>query len=70
MKSDKRHSKMKTILFLASAVLLLLPGRTAVADEGGWTALGADDNFGVWHQPTGDWYEAGDAMVDPNDNRR
>jgi len=70
MKSDKRNSQMKMILFLASTVLLLLPGRTAVADEGGWTALGADDNFGVWHQPTGDWYEAGDAMVDPNDNRR
>ncbi len=77
MKNNKIDSKMETMTspsiglrFLAATVLLLLSGRAAVADEGGWTALGSDDNFGVWHQPTGDWYEAGDAMVDPNDNKR
>ena len=29
----------------------------------------ADDNFAVWHQPTGDWYVAGDAMLDPDNSR-
>jgi hypothetical protein len=51
-------------------MLLLLLGRASTAGEDGWTPLGADDNFGVWHQPTGDWYVAGDAMLDPSDNKR
>ena len=52
--------------FLAATMLLPLLGLAAVAGEDGWTPLGADDNFGVWHQPTGDWYVAGDARVDPS----
>ena len=52
------------------AVLSGLQAEAARAAEEGWTHLGADDNFGVWHQPTGDWYVAGDAMVDPNNDRQ
>ena len=55
--------------FLAATMLLLLPGRVAPAAEDGWTSLGAEDDFGVWHQ-AGDWYVAGDAMVDPDNGRR
>ncbi len=54
--------------FLA-AVMLLLLGRVAGAGEDGWTPLGAEDNFGVWHQPTGEWYVAGDAIVDLDNSR-
>ena len=70
MKNHKTNSKMQTIPFLAGAMLLLLPGRVATAAEDGWTPLGAEDDFGVWHQPTGDWYTAGDALLDPNDKKR
>ncbi|MFC1597478.1 DUF1080 domain-containing protein [Planctomycetota bacterium] len=55
--------------FSAVAMLLLLLGQTARAAEDGWTPLGADDNFAAWHQ-SGDWYEAGDAMLDPDNPRR
>ena len=55
--------------FLA-ATMLLTVGTAAGIGEDGWTPLGADDNFGAWHQPTGDWYAAGGAMLDPDNNRR
>ena len=55
--------------FLAAAVLLLFLGRAAGAAEEGWTPLGAEDNFAAWRQPTGDWYVAGDARVDPNNTK-
>ncbi len=70
MKNHKKHSKMQTIPLLAGAMLLLLPGRAGRAGEDGWTTLGADDNFGAWRQPTGDWYVAGAAMLDPNNDKR
>ncbi|MHC4177730.1 MAG: 3-keto-disaccharide hydrolase [Planctomycetota bacterium] len=69
MNSDKRYFNMRTILLLA-ATMLLFPVRAARPAEEGWTTLGADVNFAVWNQPTGDWYVAGDAMVDANNNRR
>ncbi len=56
--------------FLALGMLLHLPVGAATAADDGWTPLGADDNFAVWQQPTGDWYAAGDAMVDPDNPRR
>ena len=56
--------------FSVAALLLLLVGHTSSADDDSWTDLGADNHFAAWHQPTGDWYEAGDATLDPNDNRR
>ena len=40
---------------------LLLFGRAAMAGENG--------DFAVLYQPTGDWYEAGDAMLNPDQNR-
>ena len=55
---------------LAATMLLLLVGQTSRAAEDGWTPLGADDSFAAWHQPTGDWYEAGDATLDPDNERR
>ena len=58
-----------TWLRVLAATLLLLIGPAVGAGEDGWTPLGADDDFGAWHQ-TGDWYVAGDAMVDPSDNKR
>ena len=56
--------------FLTITMLLLLLGHAAKAGEDGWTSLGAGDNFGVWHQPTGDWYVAGDAMLDRDNSMR
>ena len=58
------------VRFLATGMLLSLLGLTAAAGEDGWTTLGAEDNFGAWHQPTGEWYAAGDAMVDPDNPRQ
>jgi len=49
-------------LFVASAV--------AAADESDWTSLGPEDNFAAWRQPVGEWCEAGDAALDPDDPRR
>ncbi|MFV1965398.1 MAG: DUF1080 domain-containing protein [Pirellulaceae bacterium] len=49
------------------AILLLIPVRALLADDGGRPPI--SDNFGVLHQPTGDWYEAGDAMLNPDQNR-
>jgi len=76
MKNNKTNSKMQTIAFpsiglpfLAAALLLPLLGLAVAAGEDGWTTLGADDNFGAWHQ-AGDWYTAGDAMVDPHNSKR
>jgi len=76
MKNNKIDSKMKTttrpsigLRFLAAAMLLLPVGSAARAGEEGWTSLGADDDFAVWRQPTGDWYTAVDAMVDPDNSR-
>ncbi|KKL92385.1 hypothetical protein LCGC14_1885240, partial [marine sediment metagenome] len=70
MKNNKTQSRMPMLPFLAATMLLLLLGRAARAAEDGWTSLGAEDDFGVWLQPTGEWYVAGDAIVDPSDNRR
>jgi len=63
------HGTVQTMAWSGTAMLLLLV-QAAGADENGWISLGADDNFAAWHQPTGDWYEAGDAMLDPDDSRR
>jgi len=49
------------------AILLFIPVRASLADDGGRPPI--SDNFGVLHQPTGDWYEAGDAMLNPDQNR-
>jgi hypothetical protein len=58
------------VTFLPAVMLLALLGPVARAGEAGRTRLGADDDFAAWHQPVGDWYEAGDAMLDPNDSGR
>jgi len=50
-------------------MLLLLLCPLAGAGEDGWTSLGAAGDFAVWHQPTGDWYEAGDATLHPDNGR-
>ncbi len=55
---------------IAAMLLFVLLGQATGATRSDWTQLGADRNFAAWHQPTGDWYEAGDAMVDSNDRRR
>ena len=68
---NKTNCKIQTISFLfLTAAMLLLSSQTVRAGEDGWTKLGVNDNFGAWHQPTGDWYVAGDAMVDPHNSRR
>lgn len=56
--------------FLVATMLLWPLGRIAGASEDGWPPLAAADNFGAWHQPTGEWYSAGDAMLDPSDPKR
>ena len=55
-------------LQILTAAMLLLLGQTVRAAEHEWTPLGAEDNFAVWHQ-SGDWYTAGDAMLDPDNGR-
>jgi len=60
VKNIENHCTIQTIVFL-TGVLLLSPGRTL---------LGAEDTFAAWNLPTGDWYAAGDAMLDPHDGRR
>ena len=50
---------------LTATALLSLFGLTAKAVENDWTALDAGNNFAVWLQPNGDWYEADDATLDP-----
>ncbi len=54
---------------LFTAAIILLPGWAATAAEDGWTALGGDDNFTGFHQPTGEWYVAGGAMLNPDNDR-
>ncbi len=54
--------------FLAAAMLLLLLGQTTRAADDTWIPLGPDDNFAAWHQ-SGDWYVAGDAILNPDQNR-
>jgi len=61
---------MTRLGFLAAMLLHVSIGHGAAAGEDGWTTLGADDNFGAWHQPVGDWREAGDAVLDPGENSR
>lgn len=56
--------------FPAATIVLLLLGQTTRAADNNWTSLGADDNFVAWHQPKADWIVTGDAMVDPENNRR
>ncbi len=56
----KNNCKIQTIALPTIAILLLLLGRISMA---------ADDSFGAWNLPTGDWYAAGDAMLDPNNDR-
>jgi hypothetical protein len=51
--------KSTTLLFLTTTLLLL--GLTQTA--------GADDNFAAFHQPAGDWFEAGDAVLNPDQSR-
>jgi len=53
--------------YLVIAILLLIPVRALLADDGGRPPI--SDSFAVLHQPTGDWYEAGDAMLNPDQNR-
>ncbi len=48
--------------FLATTLLLLVLAQTAVAE-------GTDNRFAAFHQPNGDWYEAGDAMLNPGQSR-
>jgi len=55
---------------LALAAALLVAGAAGVADEGDWISLGPENNFAAWRQPVGDWCEAGDAALDPNNPRR
>jgi hypothetical protein len=51
-------------------VLLLLLSQFVTAADDQWIHLGADNDFAGWQQPIGDWREAGDAMLDPNDPSR
>jgi len=49
--------------------MLLSSGWAATAAEEGQPSAAAEDIFAAWHQPTGDWYIAGDAMLDPDNPR-
>jgi len=49
---------------------VLITSIATVADAGGWISLGPENHFADWREPIGDWYEAGDAALDPNDPRR
>jgi len=56
----------------AVAIVPVSVGRAAggSAEEDGWISLGPEGRFAAWLQPPGDWYEAGQAMLDPQDGRR
>ena len=60
MKNDKPYSTMRVLALLAATMLLSPLWRGATA---------AEDVFAAWHQPTGDWYTAGDAMLNPDNPR-
>jgi len=60
--------KSQTLSFLFAATLLLSLSQ-ATADDDGWTSLGGDENFTGLHKPTGEWYIAGDAMLNPDQER-
>ena len=57
---------LSTWLRFLATTTLLLTGPAVGAGEDGGSRLDADDNSAVWRQPAGDWYVAGDAMVDPD----
>lgn len=52
--------------FSAAALILLWFGQFAGADD---DAHVPRNHFAALHQPNGDWYEAGDAMLNPGENR-
>ena len=42
----------------------------ATAEEPGWVALIGDQELEAWRKPTGNWFVAGDARLDPDDQTR
>ncbi len=57
--------------FLAvSFVFSSAPSRGAPGDEKGWIPLIGDDPLAAWRKPTGGWFEAGDARIDPKNARK
>ncbi len=69
MKNNRTRRVVQAATLPAAAMLLLFLAHTITAGEDGWVSLGAEDNFAAWHQ-SGDWYPAGDAMLDPDTERR
>ena len=65
METMQMKAPSSTWLRLLATTTLLLTGPAVGADEDGWSRLDANDNFAVWRQPTGEWYVAGDAALDP-----
>ena len=54
----------------AALVLAALLGRAAAGGEDGWISLGPGNGFAAWRAPVGEWFEAGDAALDPKNPRR
>jgi hypothetical protein len=54
--------------WIATCLVLLVPGVRASAGEGEWIPL-TGEGLSAWKQPTGDWFEAADARPDPEKPR-
>ncbi len=53
---------------LASIALGILGGAAAFAADEGWIDLSRD--LSAWQEPTGEWFLAGDAKLNPQNARR
>ncbi|MHB1556211.1 MAG: family 16 glycoside hydrolase [Isosphaeraceae bacterium] len=46
------------------------PSHGAPGDDKGWIPLTGDNPLAAWRTPTGGWFEAGDARIDPKNARK
>ncbi|MGC8638315.1 MAG: 3-keto-disaccharide hydrolase [Isosphaeraceae bacterium] len=51
-------------------LLMILCPLVASAQDAEWTDLTDDHELANWRQPTGNWFVAGDARIDPHNARR
>jgi len=56
-------------IYTSLLVLCALSFSLIAAAEDGWRSLGGDDNFTGFHRPSGEWYVAGDAILNPDNDR-
>jgi hypothetical protein len=65
-----RRSSLTGLRTLAFLSILTTASATALADEREWTDLIGKDNFDAWTGPTGEWFVAGNARLDPANPKR